>query len=206
MVINKGDKLVAIKTIPLLNKGEIVEVTDVNDETGIISFTYGDNFVGKGMMSFSKCEECFEKLIEYENNTVPTVTSELVEKIMECSTFNVSTVFDKCTIVACQLPNGFVIVESSVCTSPENYNKDEDIDICLDKIFNKILELESYKLQNMLATNNPETENCFSTCSCGCWGCDDCYCVDDEEFDECLDTDLDCDDCTDYDCPYNRNK
>lgn len=202
MIINSGDKLVTTKKTSLLNKDDVIKVIDVNEETGLISFAFGDEYEGKGIMTFPMCEECFEKLTEDKNEDAPLITLERVKEIMNNSKITVQTVFDKCTIVACQLPNGFVIVESSACVSPENYNEDKGIDICLDKIADKIWELEGYKLQNELSI-----ENYSVTCSYGCCGCDEYnYDEDDEEFDECLDTDLDCDDCTDYDCPYNSNK
>ena len=104
---------------------------------------------------------------------------------MENSEFEIHTVFDKCTVVSCRLPNGFVIVESSACVSPENYDEDMGAEICFDKIADKILELEGYRLQQWL------------------WEEENGYC--DENCDECPDADLDCDDCEDLDCPYNPN-
>lgn len=41
------------------------------------------------------------------------VTNEQIKDIMNRSLFNSQTVFEKCTVVTCQLPNGFIIVESS---------------------------------------------------------------------------------------------
>ena len=70
--------------------------------------------------------------------------------------------FGKCTIVAVQLANGFVIVESSACVDPKNYNLKTGIEICIDKIKNKLYELEGYKLQSKNFEVNNENE--YSGC------------------------------------------
>ncbi|MCM2534065.1 Gp49 family protein [Neobacillus pocheonensis] len=59
--------------------------------------------------------------------------------------------FGKCTIVAVKLQNGFIITESNVCLDPESYNKELGIQICVERIKNRIWELESYKQQSLLA-------------------------------------------------------
>ena len=61
------------------------------------------------------------------------------------------TVFGKCTVVACKLPSGFVLVESSACVSPENYDQELGESICRDRIINKLWELEGYRLQTEVA-------------------------------------------------------
>ena len=76
-----------------------------------------------------------------------TVTEEQIEKLMEGAKVNVMTMFDKCTIVAVQLPNGFILVESSACVDKENYDEKLGTQICIERIVNKIWELEGYKLQ-----------------------------------------------------------
>lgn len=193
----KGNKLRTTKRMAsFLDEGDIVEVIDV-DENDMISFVSVQKAV-RGVMSLSEIEKYFEKVT---NNVAPTVTSERVNQIMENSTFAIHTVFNKCTVVACQLPNGFVIVESSACVDPENYDEEVGAGICLDKIKNKVWELEGYLLQNKLYEEND--------CPYGCFDCDECPCdeeCDDCERDECLDTDLDCDDCDDHDCIYNPNR
>ena len=45
---------------------------------------------------------------------------------------------------------GFVIVESSSCVDPINYSEVMGTSICIDRIKNKLWELEGYKLQNEL--------------------------------------------------------
>lgn len=82
--------------------------------------------------------------------TKNTVTQAVVDELMESCDIAVTTAFDKCTIVACKLPNGFVIVESSSCVDPANYDEDMGVDICMKNIEKKLWELEGYLLQNKL--------------------------------------------------------
>lgn len=82
--------------------------------------------------------------------TKNTVTQAVVDELMESCDISVTTAFDKCTIVACKLPNGFVIVESSSCVDPANYDEDMGVDICMKNIEKKLWELEGYLLQNKL--------------------------------------------------------
>ena len=82
--------------------------------------------------------------------TKNTVTQSVIDELMESCDIAVTTAFDKCTIVACKLPNGFVIVESSSCVDPANYDEDMGIDICMKNIEKKLWELEGYLLQNKL--------------------------------------------------------
>lgn len=82
--------------------------------------------------------------------TKNTVTQAVIDELMESCDIAVTTAFDKCTIVACKLPNGFVIVESSSCVDPANYDEDMGVDICMKNIEKKLWELEGYLLQNKL--------------------------------------------------------
>lgn len=199
MLVNVGDKLVVTKRIAgFLKEGDIVEIIDAN-ENGLISFVFGDNFMHKGLMSVSECEQHFEKYEEPKTVAAPTVTPDIIDEIIVNSNIEVMTIFDKCTIVACQLPNGFVIVESSACVSPENYDEETGVNICLDKIADKIWELEGYKLQEELVREE--------------FGLDECPCDDCDEYpycEECCveveeDEELDCGNCDEYTCPVNPN-
>jgi hypothetical protein len=77
-----------------------------------------------------------------------TVTKDQIKTIIDGSTVEVQTVLGKCTVVTCQLPNGFIIVESSACVDPANYDEKLGAEICLKRIENKVWELEGYKLQS----------------------------------------------------------
>lgn len=76
-----------------------------------------------------------------------TLTQKDINDIIKETEIKVLTMFDKTTIVVAKLPSGFVIVESSSCISPENYNVNLGKEICIERIKNKIWELEGYKLQ-----------------------------------------------------------
>lgn len=197
MLVNKGDKLIVTKDVAsFLKQGDVVEVIEVDGD--MISFSFGDG-MHKGLMNTAECEAHFTKYVEPEIEA-PSVSEETIDWMLEHSSFTFTTVYDKCTIVTCKLPNGFVITESSACVSPENYDEDLGIEICLQRIKDKVWELEAYRLQSELYEEDcDDCDDCDMDCeNCNC--CEDC-----EELDECLDTDLDCDDCDDYDCPYNTN-
>ena len=196
-MLTNGDKLIVTKTVtPFLKEGDVVEVTNVTDD-GIISFAFGDGHIHMGVMNMTEFESHFEKVEEKAEEEIPVITEEYIADIMENSEFEIHTVFDKCTVVSCRLPNGFVITESSSCVRPEDYNVDTGTEICFNKIADKIWELEAYRLQQWLW----EEEDDYCPCCCG--DCEECEF--EEEIDECLDTDLDCDDCKDFTCPYNSN-
>lgn len=199
-MLTNGDKLIVTKTVaPFLVEGDIVEVTNVTED-GVISFAFGDGMMHMGVMTTAECEAHFEKVVAEEEVEVPAITEEYIREIMENCEFDVKTVFDKCTIVSCRMPNGFVIVESSACVNPENYNAELGEEICINKIAEKIWELEAYRLQQHL------WEEEIGYCPCCCGDCEECeYDDEDEEFDECLHTDLDCDECDNHECPFNNN-
>lgn len=179
MLVNKGDKIVLKKEMGIFtNIGEVCDVVEVR-ENGAIYFKFGNGF-HLGVMSPDKADRYFEKY-EEPKQTAPSVTNERIEKIMNNSKVTVTTVFDKCTVVAVQLPNGFVIVESSACVSPENYDEETGIEICMNRIVDKVWELEGYRLQENL---NDTTESCDEDCDRDC--CDNC-CNGCDDCDECDD-------------------
>lgn len=75
------------------------------------------------------------------------VSQHHIDTLMARSKMEVTTVFDKCTVVSLRLPNGFVLVESSACVEPEYYSHETGISICLEKLERKIWELEGYLCQ-----------------------------------------------------------
>lgn len=83
-----------------------------------------------------------------------TVTQKQIDEIVKNSTFDVKTVFDKCTVVTMKLPNGFVLTESSACVDPKNYDRKLGERLCREKLINKIWELEGYRLQSELHEKN----------------------------------------------------
>ena len=80
----------------------------------------------------------------YKTNR-PSVSLEMVEDFI--AEVHTETMGDKCTVVRAVLRNGFELVESSACVSPENYSEDLGRDICLTKIKDKVWELLGFLLQ-----------------------------------------------------------
>lgn len=120
------------------NVGEICLVKSVED--GVISFSFG----GDLHLGYMSEDELFRYFDVVED--APTVTNDQINALIGASEVQICEVFDKCTIVSLKLPNGFVIVESSACVSPENYDREIGRNICMRKIRDKLWELEGYNL------------------------------------------------------------
>lgn len=73
-----------------------------------------------------------------------------IDNLIKESTIETEQYADKTTIVKITLPNGFVIIESSSCVDPSNFDMEIGKEICMKKIKDKIWELEGYKLQSEL--------------------------------------------------------
>ena len=75
----------------------------------------------------------------------PSISARMVEDfILETWT---ETMGDKTTVVRALLRNGFEIVESSSCVSPENYDEALGRNICMEKIREKVWMLLGFLLQ-----------------------------------------------------------
>ena len=75
----------------------------------------------------------------------PSISQKMVYNfILETWT---QTLGEKCTVVRALLRNGFEIVESSACVSPENYSEELGREICLKKIKDKVWRLLGFLLQ-----------------------------------------------------------
>lgn len=66
------------------------------------------------------------------------------------------TVFGKCTIVAMQFENGFVLVGSSACVDPANYDEKLGIRYAMQDIEDQLWKLEGYALQNSVSKKKEE--------------------------------------------------
>lgn len=108
-----------------------------------------------------KCNMTAVKAVEEEKEKPKskiTVTKERIDHLMNTATFNVQTVFDKCTIVTAQLENGYILTESSACVDLANYDQKYGEQICKDKIRGKLWELEGYALQKAVHKMLKEAE------------------------------------------------
>lgn len=168
--VKVGDKFVTKDNTWFSNKDKICIVTAVNGN--LVSSVFEDNPNASCILDFDSFNYYFTKVEEkkIQNFEAPRITEDEIDEILEHSKIAYSTVFDKCTVVSCQLPNGFVITESSACVSPENYDEEMGKEICLGKIKDKVWELEAYLLQQMIYED--EIENCDG-CT-GCHACEDC--------------------------------
>ena len=81
------------------------------------------------------------------------VTQEQINNLIANSDIEVLTIFDKVTVVSCKLPNGFVITESSGCVDPANYDESLGRELCLQRIEDRLWELEGYALQKSIANS-----------------------------------------------------
>ena len=79
-----------------------------------------------------------------------TVTQEQIKELLDKSEIVVKTVYDKVTVVSCKLPNGFVITESSGAVDKANYDENIGKEICMQRIEDKLWELEGYALAKAL--------------------------------------------------------
>ena len=173
-IINKGDKFVSNDTNEEFvvtdikfdsysgKKMYVLVFDDTKDEGGFQS-----HVVKKCVLDYNGLFSHYHKAEEPSRNTV---TKEMIDDIIACSDVVVDTVFDKTTVVYMRLPNGFVIVESSSCVDPANYDEEIGIDICMDKIEDKIWELEGYRLQCELA-NDAFDDYDFDCCDDKDWCC-----------------------------------
>ena len=175
-MLEKGTKIKLVKEMGMLkNIGEVYSVNSADENTILFSFAEGCMCV----MDYDALERHFEIVEPEEEKPAPTVDPDWIEYLITNSKTMIDTTYDKCTIVSLQLPNGFVITESSACVSPENYDEEMGVEICMDKITNKLWELEGYRLQWELYENSDlEEYECDNPDCCGC-------CLTDKECDEC---------------------
>lgn len=75
----------------------------------------------------------------------PSISAEMVEDFIR--KVHTETAGEKTTIVRAVLKNGFEIVESSSCVSPENYDEVMGREICMEKIKDKVWMLLGFLLQ-----------------------------------------------------------
>lgn len=75
----------------------------------------------------------------------PSVSQKMVDEFITKT--EVTTMGEKTTVVRAVLRNGFEIVESSSCVSPENYDEELGAEICLEKIRDKVWFLLGFLLQ-----------------------------------------------------------
>lgn len=75
----------------------------------------------------------------------PSVSQEMVDNFIK--EWHTDTLGDKTTVVRAVLRNGFEVVETSSCVSPENYDERIGQEICESRIKDKVWELLGFLLQ-----------------------------------------------------------
>lgn len=114
-----------------------------NDEGYLVQ--YKDDYV-----SWSPKEVFDQSHIEVIKNDElktdkPSISPQMIEDFID----KIEVVSDgpKTTIVKVTLKNGFVRVESSSCVSPENYDSETGIKICVDKVKDQMWGFLGFLLQ-----------------------------------------------------------
>ena len=79
------------------------------------------------------------------------ITKEMVDALLQSSKVEDVKLGEKTTVVSVTLPNGFVIVQSSSCVDPANYDHELGKQICMKRVEDKVWELEGYYLQASLS-------------------------------------------------------
>ena len=69
-----------------------------------------------------------------------TVTQEYINELLDTAEVKEIVVFEKCLICAYKFTNGFVIVESSACVDPKNFDIDIGRKICREHVENRLWE------------------------------------------------------------------
>lgn len=81
------------------------------------------------------------------------ITKEDVDSIIKNSIVESVKMGKKTTVVSLTMPCGFVIVVSSSCVDPDNYDHELGVKICLKRVEDKVWELEGYRLQFNVGLN-----------------------------------------------------
>lgn len=76
-----------------------------------------------------------------------TVTQEQIDALVNEGKMTVLNLDSKTTMVKLDLKNGWTMVETSSCVDPKNYDVELGKSICIERIKNKLWELEGYRLQ-----------------------------------------------------------
>lgn len=125
---------------------KLIKQRDEDGELGI------EEAVTAGQISL--VNDLMVKAKKKEQKVKNTIAKEEIDSILERTQFTVEEFHGKCTVVVAKLPNGFILTESSACVDPANYDVNIGIEICKDRITNKIWELEGYLLQCEVSFKN----------------------------------------------------
>lgn len=77
--------------------------------------------------------------------TTHKIPESAIDEIIEASAVHAFKEYDSCTVVTMRLPNGYVLVESSGCIDPAEYDHDRGVRLCMEALKRKIWQLEGYR-------------------------------------------------------------
>lgn len=79
------------------------------------------------------------------------LVKENVDRLLEDATIVDGTVYDNGTLMSVKLECGYAITVTSECMDPEDYDHEVGLEICREKVYEKLAGLEAYRiLQNEL--------------------------------------------------------
>ena len=80
-----------------------------------------------------------------------TVTEEMVDRRIDVVDIQTLTLCGKkVTLVAARLSNGFLLVETSTCVDPANYDESIGAEICIKRIRDRVWMLEGFLLSEKI--------------------------------------------------------
>lgn len=170
-----GDKVRLVKINWLIASASF----DVGDSFEVIEQKFGtttlkycdEKFSANFTVSDNLLMECFEKILEpCDDETDYEITEETINDLIDNAEFAYAKTFDRCTIVSCKLPNGFIITESSACVSKDDYDDKIGREICKRKIKDRLWEMEAYFKMNL---NYLAEDACVAECE-ACSNCNKC--------------------------------
>ncbi|MCM3115393.1 Gp49 family protein [Neobacillus sp. MER 74] len=126
-----------------ITKDGKVKLRDINNDVVIetTAQAFEMAFEPSSQYSFMAKQQANPQVMDQSE---PADSNDMIEK----SQVKVVKVFDRCTVVAVMLPNGFIITESVSSVDEASYNEETNTQICLERIKHKISELEAYKNQS----------------------------------------------------------
>lgn len=71
-----------------------------------------------------------------------------VQELIDNAKFEQTVLHGQVYVLSCKLPTGYVITESTTCIDIANFDEEVGKEICINKIVDKIWELEGYLVKN----------------------------------------------------------
>jgi len=79
------------------------------------------------------------------------ITDGTIDDLIERSTITTAKMGAKTLVLCAALPSGFEVVVSSACVDPANYDEALGRKLAMEKLRDRLWELEGYRLQLLLA-------------------------------------------------------